>query len=294
MAYNTSDLDGTVIAPSVTYPNGTVKNAPSGTRVNFKMVNDMWQFFQKAMSEFGITPNNLPDNSDNGYQYFSGVQRIANAYAQVLSSVIYSNAFNSSQVYVILGCENRGDDGIVFYNREFYYVRGNSGPTCGGGLVDVLVISSPVYTVAGLPVIEVVCAASGSGISNFSNLLPFGKWVTPTGTTFTGVGGTVTVDPADIKYNAYSIVGRTVTYQIQVRNATFSGSCAAIQISLPFLDTDIVNIGGFQVGGFSQNDGVLIVVFGTNNLLLSTATGSNFANGTNNRSFDVSVTFEVE
>jgi len=76
MAYDTAHLTGTVVPSGGAYPYGDLVNAPNGTRVNKKMIADMWQFFQRAMSKTNITPNNLPDNNTNGYQLYEAVSRI--------------------------------------------------------------------------------------------------------------------------------------------------------------------------------------------------------------------------
>lgn len=294
MAYATSDLTGTVEAPSVTYPNGAPKNAPSGTRVNFKMVNDMWQFFQKAMSDFGITPNGQPDNSSNGYQYFRGVQLIANSYASAIIENIAGPGYSTSEVYVLAGCASRGVDGLVYYNGEVYYVRGNSGPACGGGTVDVLAISSPIETIAGLACMDVVCATSGTGVADFSDLVKFGAWKDVSGTTFTSIGGTVTVGAGDVQYNRYQQSGRTVNYQLRVRNVTVSGLVAAITVSLPFVTTNISNVGAGMVCGYTSNDGILVCILGNTDLVVARSNAANFTTGTNDQSLDLNLTFEVE
>ncbi len=76
MSYPITDFNGTTIAPGGAYPRGNVKDAPLGTRVDTKMVQDTIQCFSKAMSMASITPNGLPDNNTNGYQYYDALRKM--------------------------------------------------------------------------------------------------------------------------------------------------------------------------------------------------------------------------
>jgi hypothetical protein len=76
MAREISDFNGTVIAPSVAYPYGDIKDNPSGTIVDSTSNSDLQQFAQKVMDEGNITPNGLPDNVTNGFQIFQGLQQV--------------------------------------------------------------------------------------------------------------------------------------------------------------------------------------------------------------------------
>jgi hypothetical protein len=73
MAYDINHFSGTTVPPSTDYPFGDVLNTPNGTIVDKVALDDMWQFFQKAMALSFITPNNTPDNHANGYQYIEAV-----------------------------------------------------------------------------------------------------------------------------------------------------------------------------------------------------------------------------
>lgn len=73
MAYDINHFNGTTDPPTADYPFGDVVNTPNGTIVDRVALNDMWQFFQKAMALSFITPNNLPDNVTNTYQYIEAV-----------------------------------------------------------------------------------------------------------------------------------------------------------------------------------------------------------------------------
>lgn len=73
MALEISDLNGSVLPPSGTDPYGYPLNAPSGTIADVAMMADMLVFFQKMMDEAAVTPNNLPDNSVNGFQLYEAL-----------------------------------------------------------------------------------------------------------------------------------------------------------------------------------------------------------------------------
>jgi len=71
--YKISNFDGGVVAPGGAYPYGSVKDNPSGTKVNRKMVTDLIQFAQRLAAYAAVVPNELPDNGTNGYQVFESL-----------------------------------------------------------------------------------------------------------------------------------------------------------------------------------------------------------------------------
>jgi len=54
------------VSPNPDYPKGTI--ADNQTLISEGVNGDMIQFFQKMVSETGISENDLPDNETNGYQ----------------------------------------------------------------------------------------------------------------------------------------------------------------------------------------------------------------------------------
>jgi hypothetical protein len=63
------------------YPNGNIKDAPSGTPVNVITNADLHQTFDKLLREVGTTANNTPDNETNGFQYVKAMlQMLPNKY----------------------------------------------------------------------------------------------------------------------------------------------------------------------------------------------------------------------
>lgn len=72
---NTDPIDGT-------NPYGKVRDETSpgsndGTPVNEAMINDVLIFFQRLLSEAGISANELPENTVNGFQFYTALQILA-------------------------------------------------------------------------------------------------------------------------------------------------------------------------------------------------------------------------
>lgn len=62
------------------YPGGRVKNdtgASDGTPVDERVYGDLHQLYMKLCRDYGIVPNNLPDNVENGYQLLAAFQSLA-------------------------------------------------------------------------------------------------------------------------------------------------------------------------------------------------------------------------
>ncbi len=69
------------------YPLGKLINdtgTGDGTPVDEQVYNDLHQLTEKIMAESGISPNNQPDNANNGYQLYEALQAIvANGFPHV-------------------------------------------------------------------------------------------------------------------------------------------------------------------------------------------------------------------
>jgi hypothetical protein len=235
MAYKISDLTGTVVSPSGTYPFGDVKDAPSGTVVDKKMVTDMLQFFQKMASQTGVTLNSTPDNVTNGYQLMQSVTSAINSYAATWVLNTLGANYDNTKTYVIYGCETATSNGYVFYNGKIYYCTGRSGPSCGGGLVDILQMTSPMSYTSGLQTLNIVCGTSGTGIADYSAVVYLNSWTDFTPVFGSGAGGSFTVDLADVKSARYRIDGKTCFVQVRAENITVTSAPSYISITLPFL-----------------------------------------------------------
>ena len=171
MAFDTANLDGTVVAPGGIVPFGALKDAPSGTRVNTKMLGDMWQMLQQLAAGAGITLNNQPDNNTNGYQFTEALSKVIGNHAGQIVRMLIGGTYDPTKVYILWGCEARGNSGYCLYDGEIYFIVGNAGPVCGGGLVDVIKVYTPTLYTGGVQSLQNICAASGSGIANFADVI---------------------------------------------------------------------------------------------------------------------------
>lgn len=171
MAYSTGSLDGTTVAAGGVVPFGALKNAPSGTRVNTKMLGDIWQMMMQMAAGAGITLNNLPDNNTNGYQFTEALSKVIGNHAGQIVRMLIGGTYDPTKVYILWGCEARGNDGFCLYDSQIYFIEGNSGPVCGGGLVDVISVYTPTLYTDGVQSLRNICAAPGSGIANFTDVI---------------------------------------------------------------------------------------------------------------------------
>ncbi len=65
-----------VLAPNATYPYGNIKDKTEslpGTPVNTATYADLHQFFAKMLDVSGVIANGLPENADNGFQYYTAL-----------------------------------------------------------------------------------------------------------------------------------------------------------------------------------------------------------------------------
>jgi len=72
-----------VEAPSAAYPYGAIKDntgSNDGTPVNTAVYGDFHQFFARMLGESGVTPNDLPDNQTNGFQYFEALRSVISSF----------------------------------------------------------------------------------------------------------------------------------------------------------------------------------------------------------------------
>lgn len=122
-------------------------------------------------------------------------------------------------------------------------------------------------------------------------------WTNITGTTFSVNSGTITVDAGDIIYNRYRQSGKTIWWQLQIQNATITGSPSTVGISLPS-----VMAGGFANDGqiqatcaYSHGVNTLDTAFAFLNspLDIFLAGGGTFTAGSNNQNFYINIVAEL-
>lgn len=79
-----------ITSTSAAYPDGDIKDAPSGTPVNKFVYSDMNQHFAKLLRRTKQTyntntlPNELPDNNTNGYEYCEALKQQLSKYSEIL------------------------------------------------------------------------------------------------------------------------------------------------------------------------------------------------------------------
>jgi len=104
-----------ITSTSAAYPDGDIKDAPSGTPVNKFVYSDMNQHFAKLIrrsrnnptTEDPTFPNGLPDNNTNGYQYVEALKRQLSKYSEIIrvpDSLVAINlgAYNPQKRYLIV------------------------------------------------------------------------------------------------------------------------------------------------------------------------------------------------
>lgn len=171
MARKITDYNGTVVAVGGAYPYGDIKDNPSGTIIDRTSNADLQQFFQKLIAEAGITANSLADNATNGFQLTEALSKvIGNHAAQIVISMI-GGTYDPTKVYILYGCATRADNGYALYDGELYFIQGNSGSACGGMLVDIVTVFSPVLYTGGVQSLQIACGTSGTGIANFADVI---------------------------------------------------------------------------------------------------------------------------
>jgi hypothetical protein len=301
MARRIIDYNGTVVGVGGAYPYGDIKDNPSGTIIDRTSNADLQQFFQKLLAEAGITGNGLADNVTNGYQLTEAMSKvISNHAAQIVRSLI-GGTYDPTKVYILWGCETRSDGGYCLYDGEIWVIGGNTGFPCGGGLVDVLAFTSPTIYTGGVQALQLVCAASGSGIANFADFIYVNKWVDvrTTITIGSGAGGSFTVDLPDIIYAKYLLRGKTVTFQMLLRDFSITSSPAFMTVTLPFLPSDIAEqmyyLGGvyFSPAGFVKEPLIVETQNAATEFIKIYSPASGWTAGTDDSGLSVSITFEI-
>lgn len=296
MARRILDFDGTVVAAGGAYPFGDIKDNPSGTRINSKSNSDIQQFFQKLLNSAGITANSLADNTTNGYQLTEALSTVIGTYAATYVVSQLGATYDNTKVYVLTGATSRSTDGICLYDGEIYYIEGNGGPVCGGGTTDVLSFQSPMNYTNGLKSIFITCAASGSGIADYADVVYYNDWVSGT-PTFAALGGG-SISSTTIVYSKFKTVGKTCNYQLLLSPFTITGTVNTINVSLPFLPNNVFANNStyfpcvYQEGSSSPMPAYALTVNGSPSILQIT-TGSNFVASANNNLF-VNVVFEID
>jgi len=134
-----------------------------------------------------------------------------------------------------------------------------------------------------------------------SEALGLEAW-TDAGTTLTVTpfSGTVTIDPGDVIYNRYKIVGHTLYWQLQIRTVTISGTSGGFFIGLPsaltgkqFVNSNYRFVKLYEDGTTFKD---LAVILGNNSgtgrIGCAVLGGANLTNGSN-QAFDIDIVAEI-
>jgi hypothetical protein len=116
-----------VLAPVFPFSYGRIKDNPgdnTGTPVNEYVYGDFHQFFAALLSAGSITPNDLPENGSNGYQYNQALYNITNLqtdFFHIVGSNFLEPPFQNSFATSTLG----GSGGVGYKkclktNRVFF------------------------------------------------------------------------------------------------------------------------------------------------------------------------------
>ncbi len=95
-----------VIAPSAENPFGQIRNddgSNNGTPVDQLTYNDIHVFFDLLMNEAGIVPNNLPENTTNGFQLNDAIKKLVRL--QLASTTERGTVLKATQALVNTGTD---------------------------------------------------------------------------------------------------------------------------------------------------------------------------------------------
>lgn len=141
-------------AATADYPWKNIKDdsgAGDGTPLDMISHADYHQTFRKLLDDGGITPNNLPDNVTNGYQYIEALKKkykrsigtktvsvnTALAFSDYNKHVIASGSSAQIQIVLIAKASLQEGDNIIVYNNSSYPVEllGNSATINGSATI---------------------------------------------------------------------------------------------------------------------------------------------------------------
>ena len=118
------ELKTNVTAPTADYPSGGIRNdtgAGDGTPVTEAVYGDFHQFFAKILRDANITPNDLPENTTNDFQYNEALVIVANTLDYIATGIVFNathlevervefiNIGNSIKLKGLVRVQNVGD-----------------------------------------------------------------------------------------------------------------------------------------------------------------------------------------
>jgi len=299
MARKITDFNGTVVAVGGAYPYGDIKDNPSGTIIDRKSNADLQQFFQKLADSAGITLNSLADNSTNGFQLTEALSKVIGNHAAQIVVGQLGATYDPTKVYILSGCDTRANSGYAMYDGELYFIQGNAGPSCGGGLVDVVAVFTPTLYTGGVQSLQITCGASGSGISDFADLVYVNKWK-PAASVFSwGSGGSGTIDPGDVAKDEYQVIGDVLHYRLHISGATVTSAPTYLEVQ----PTNLVLVGistdeawsqaAVYIDGTTRQACFLEGPAGVNNIMRIYPSSGTFSAGVDNQEFFINITAAI-
>lgn len=111
--------------PTADYPSGRIKNdsgAGDGTPVDESVYGDINQFFAKLMRDAGITPNDLPDNTTNGFQLNQALSNLGLGPAK--AGLGYFDYKTAEESFTFASTENVND---MWSDEKYIYVAITNG-----------------------------------------------------------------------------------------------------------------------------------------------------------------------
>lgn len=145
MAVGVANLVNTE-TPDADFPFGDLRDNPgdgSGTPVNRLMLSDPLQFFEKLMSEAGVTPSGIPDSEYSGWQLYDALRAIFPLREKIITTTW--NMDTTASIAVAHGVANflniRRVDAVVLNNTNVAMVNIRGIADASIGFIDATEIS---------------------------------------------------------------------------------------------------------------------------------------------------------
>jgi hypothetical protein len=245
-----------VLAPNSTYPYGNIKDNPgdgTGTPVNTAVYADLHQFFASlaalAQGTGYFTPNGLPDNDVNGFQYLEAAQIMARKANQTLLSYVIESLigdiYDNTKPYAIKGLSDSGAAiavGYIYWGGVLYVCAGlNYGA----------VVNDLQFNRTGENVLTITDSAT-PGLFQYDDVIFQSKKRTAYTPTI-DVEGTGTASASSIT-GTYSLNGNQLVINIIATGVVVTGTPDMITFTIPDdVNSSANNYGGYSVAGFADN-----------------------------------------
>ena len=245
-------------APNSTYPYGNIEDntgSNNGTPVNKAVYADFHQFFAKlldvAEGTTFLTGNDLPENDDNGFQYYTSLlmsARIANqSLLSYITTALIGDYYDATKPYALYKLSDDGaaiDVGYLFWNGKIY--------TCGG-LNYGVIVNDLQFNITSETALTITDSAA-PGEFQYSDIIfintrdSFEPTLTTTG------GGTFTAVSKQINYK---IEKGILVINCILASVEITGTPTSLEISIPAVKT-IGNRQSYSVCFFDNGANELI------------------------------------